>query len=254
MSSPTLMQPGPLAKPKIQCRDCRHRQGAGFRDHSPTDLTFMTGFKHSHEVAWNHDILIHEGETAPLLFTLYSGMAIRCREVRPGKSQLLSVILPGDVVGLEFLYGGSASSSIQAVTDVTFCKFDPARWSELLEVPSLARRICEHLVLEQLELEDRLAVLGACTAEGALAHFLISLYDRLRARRLCRDDSFSLPLTNRQIADAAGLTTVHLHRVMVRLRNSGVLSHHEHRVTIHDVAKLREIACLPSRRAARPLI
>lgn len=241
-------------RPNIPCEACRHRKGAGFRDHNPGDLAFMTDFKQSHEVAWNHDVLIQQGQTEPLLFTLYSGMAIKCRKVRPGKSQLVAVILPGDVVGLDFVYAGAALNTVQAITDVTFCRFDVERWSELLRIPSLAARACENLVLDQRELEDRLAALSACTAEGALSHFLVSLFDRLQARRLCREDSFSLPLTNRQLADAVGLTTVHLHRVLVRLTDKGVLSLDDHRVTIHDMRRLREIACVPSPAMERPLL
>lgn len=241
-------------RPNINCADCRHRNGASFRDHSAAGLSLMTQLKHSHEVAWNQDVLIQQGQTEPLLFTLYSGMAIKCRQVSPGKSHLLSVVLPGELVGLDFAYGGVAWSSVQAVTDVTFCKFSPERWSDLLNAPGLAGRILENLVLDHRDLEDRLAVAGACAGEGALAYFLVKLYDRLRARRLCHDDSFGLPLTNRQIADAVGLTTVHLHRLLVKLRKKGVVSHEEHRIKIHDLSKLREIACLPARSVERALI
>ncbi|HEV2080163.1 MAG TPA: Crp/Fnr family transcriptional regulator [Allosphingosinicella sp.] len=214
----------------------------------------MSDLKLSHEVAWNHDVIIQQGQTEPLLFTLYSGMAIKCREVRPGKTHVVSVVLPGDLVGLDFIYSGVAWSSVQAVTDITFCKFAPERWPELLRSPSLASRVCETLVLDQRDLEDRLAVVSACTGEGALAHFLISLYDRLWARRLCHEDSFSLPLTNRQIADAVGVTTVHLHRVLVKLRGKGILAQDGHRIKIHDISKLREIACMPPRVTERPLL
>ena len=83
------------------------------------------------------------------MFTLYSGMAIKCRSIGPGEKNLVSVVLPGDTVGLDFLYGGAASSTVQAVTDVTFREFDPKRWPELMRLPTLAERICENLVRDQ---------------------------------------------------------------------------------------------------------
>lgn len=215
----------------------------------------MERFKHSHEVAWTHDVIIKEGQDTPLLFTLYSGIAIRCRSVSNGKSQLLSIVLPGDLVGLEFLHRETASCTVQAVTDVTYCRFDPARWrTELMHVPDLAHRLCERLLLDQRHLEDRLTAISACTAEGAIAHFFLSLYDRLRVRRLCHEGSFALPLTNRQLANAVGMTTVHLHRLLRKLEREGILTHDRHRILIHDEPKLRELACLPAERGDRPLI
>lgn len=242
-------------RPKIDCSECRHRGGTGFRDLGGPELSFMESFKHSHEVAWTHDVIIKEGQDLPLLFTLYSGMAMRCRMVSGGKSQLLSIILPGDLVGLEFLYRRISSCTVQAVTDVTYCRFDPERWrTELMRVPDLAHRVCERLLMDQRQVEDRLTAISACTAEGAIAHFFISLYDRLRVRRLCHEGSFALPLTNRQIADAVGITTVHLHRLLKRLERDGILTHDRHRVIVHNEEKLRELACLPTERGDRPLI
>lgn len=215
----------------------------------------MERFKHSHDVAWTRDTIIEEGQAEPLLFTLYSGIAIRCRTVPNGRSQLLSIVLPGDLVGLDFLYRETSTCSVQAVTDVTYCRFDRDRWrAELMHVPEMAQRVCERILLDQRHLEDRLTAISACTAEGAIAHFFVSLYDRLRVRRLCRDGSFALPLTNRQIADAVGMTTVHLHRLLRKLEGAGILTHDQHRVVVHDEAKLREIACLPPEQIERPLV
>ena len=242
-------------RPKIDCFDCRHREGTGFRDLGSPELSFMNRFKQSHEVAWTHDLIIEEGQERPLLFTLYSGMATRCRTVFNGKSQLLSILLPGDLVGLEFLYRSASSCLVQAITDVTYCRFDLERWrTELMCVPELAHRVCERLLLDQRHLEDRLTAISACTAEGALAHFFLSLYDGLRVRRLCRDGSFALPLTNRQLADAVGITTVHLHRLLGRLEADNVLTHDRHRVVIRDEPRLRELACIPAEREDRPLL
>lgn len=227
----------------IRCEECRHRSGVGFRDLTSCQMHFMSGFKEAHEVAWAGEVLIRQDEPCRLVGTLYSGMAIKCRTLANGKRMVLSLLLPGDLLGLETLYAGSSSHSVEAITDITYCRFDPDRWGQLLSVGSLAARICELQVYDQRHLEHRFAAVGACSGRRAVAHFVLETYDRLKRRRLVRGNSYMLPLTNIQLADAVGLTTVHLHRVMRRMREEGVFTHDHRRIVILDLARLREIAC-----------
>lgn len=203
----------------------------------------MSTFKQSHDVAWTGDIIVKQGEPSRLLCTLYSGLAIKYRTLSTGKRQILSVMMPGDIIGLECVYTDLPSHSVKAVTDITYCVFHPDKWKELLSIPSLAYRICELQVYEQRHIEDRFASVAACSARRSLAHFVVELYDRLRRRRLARDHSFSLPLTNQQFADALGLTTVHLHRMIRRMREDQIFTHENHRIIIHDLKRLRGLAC-----------
>lgn len=233
-------------KPKIPCRECRHRSGVGFKDLLPRQLDFMNAFKESHEVAWAGEIIIRQGQPSRLLCTLYSGLAVKYRTLSTGKRQVLTVVMPGDLIGLESVYTDLPSHSIEALTDITYCVFSPSKWKELLSVPDLADRVCELQVLEQRHIEDRFASVAACSARRSVAHFIIELYDRLRRRRLARGHSFSLPLTNQQFADAVGLTTVHLHRILRGLREDGIFTHEHRQLVIHDLERLRELACAPS--------
>lgn len=201
----------------------------------------MAQFKVAHGKARAGEVLISQDEPGVRLFTLYSGLAAKCRRLPTGKCQLLTVVLPGDLVGLQGLYTGKAWYSVEALTDVTFCVFEPSRWHELLAVPSLATRVSWHQALEQRHTEERLAAIGAGDARHSIAHFVLDLYIRLRRRRLYRDNSFALPLTQQQFADAVGLTTVHVHRTLRGLHNDQILSFEKRRVTIHNLEALQEL-------------
>jgi CRP/FNR family transcriptional regulator, anaerobic regulatory protein len=231
----------PRTRSKIPCRDCRHRSGVGFRDLSPSELEFMTEIKDGHGIAWTGELLVRQGEISRLLGTLYSGLAIKYRLVAKNCRQVVAVVMPGDLIGLENAYGVPASYSLEAVTDVTFCRFDPAKWGRVLENPDLASRVTELLLADQRHIEDRFAAAAGCTALRNLAHFVLDMHDRLSRRRLIRDNSFGLPLTNQQFADALGLTTVHLHRVLRRMREDRIFVHDHRRIIVQDLEKLRKI-------------
>jgi CRP/FNR family transcriptional regulator, anaerobic regulatory protein len=195
------------------------------------------------------------GLERPRLLTLYSGWAIRSRTLPSGERQILSVLLPGDLIGFETLFADARSDAIEAVTDVTYCVFNPGRVDELLLIKSLARRILSAFSLSQQQLSDRLTVIGACDAPRNLAHFICDLHDRLHGREMVRGLRFKLPLTHRQLAEALGLTTVHLHRTLRALREQQLLQINSGSVEILNLERLRALSPLPqSPIVAGPLI
>ncbi len=226
------------------CDTCQLRQTCGGEDFLPGDLAFMATFKVVHERVWEGTELLRENHPIPLLLTLYSGWAFRSRMLPSGERQILSVLLPGDLIGIETLFPGPQGQSVEAATDVTFCVFDSKRFDELLSRKTLAKRLLTLLTLDQQQLCDRLTIIGTCDAPRNLAHFVCDLYDRLQSRRMVQGLRFRLPLTARRLADACGLTTVHLHRTLRHLREQGVFRFEAGWVEIQDLARLRALSPL----------
>lgn len=238
----------------IGCDACRHRVGVGFEGLSPAEAERMMSFKVAHEFAPAGTWIGGAGGKGPFLFTLYSGWALRCREEEPGRRRAAGLSLPGELVGLESVTGADTQLRIRALTDVTVCRFDPARWHELLATPSFAERALRMETMARAEAEDRLLAAGR-SARAAVAHFLFWLFDNLQRRRLVREGSFGLPLTLSLLAEMIGLTPVHLRRILRALDREGVVTLSERRVTVHDADRLRELAGpLSSRPALRPLL
>ena len=91
--------------------------------------------------------------------------------------------------------------------------------------------------------DTQLAVdLGQCAADERIANSILNLFDRLAGRGLARDQTIDFPLRQHQIADAAGLTAIHVNRVMSAFRCAGLIETSERSLTIRDQAGLRRIS------------
>ncbi len=238
----------------IPCAKCRHRDGVGFEGHSEADAAFLTGFKVGRGTL-RAGASIDGDVGRPLLLTLYSGWALRFAGSGRATKGILGVALPGDLVGLETLFTARGGLRLQALTDITFCQFDPVRLREVLERVSLAERLHRIQAIARLEAEERQVAATTLSATGNLCHFVLTLYDALQARKLAREGSFHLPLNRKQLAAALGLTAIHLRRVLANLDAGGVLTFREGRVTLRNPARVRALAGNPRfGRTPRPFL
>jgi len=167
--------------------------------------------------------LIAEGQTNSALYTLYDGWAMRVRTLPNGARQILDFVLPGDLIGLPSALLGSSASSVQALTAITVCKLDPNRFATLLHAQhSLGLDLLKARIDDQERADSRLVLLGRLGAQERLGYLLLELRKRLRARGLFRGRSDALPLHRVHLADAVGLSRIHVLRAMRALRERGL--------------------------------
>lgn len=235
------------------CDSCRHRSTLAFVDLADPELAFMSGFKRAHAIAKAREIIIHQGETNECVGVLYSGWIAKYRTTSSGERQLLSILLPGDLVGLE-VAGLRSWFSLEALTDISICMFEPSSLTRLLAVPSLAARMLRRLASDKRQVEDRFAVVAGCDGRHGLAHLVLDLHRRLRLRGLALDHSLTVPLSRQQLAEAVGITSVHLHRLLRKFRREGVMHFERRRIVITNRDRLRELAFSPRAVEALPLI
>lgn len=215
----------------------------------------MDGFKIEHGYTWAGGIVYEQGKSTKRLFTLFSGWAARFRTLHSGERQLLAILLPGDLIGLETVLTSASHHSIEALTDITFCVFDHHRIDEFLAIPGLARRLAWYLVLDRRHAERRMAAIGACDARRSMADLAYDVYLRLERRALIKGPSFHLPMSQQQLASALGLTTVHVYRTLRGLAQEGILTLRDGQLTIHDLNRLCDAACMTGMEPERrPLI
>jgi len=209
---------------------------------SSPDLPLIESFKAAHGRAWSGDVIIEQGAKRPRLFTMFSGWAIKYKLLDTGERQVVHLLLPGDLVGLETCITGVAEFGVQAVTDVTFCAFDAERFLEVVTAPGVSRRIMTMQAHESSMIAERLTAVGACDAKRNIAHLIASLHLRLLKLGLAQDHGFRIPLSIQQIADCCGLTPVHVHRVLRALREEHIVEIDCRKVEILDLHALRDIA------------
>ena len=224
------------------CRNCPLNLNFG----GSPDLPLIESFKVAHGRAWSGDFIIEQGAVRPRLFTMFSGWAIKYKLLDSGERQVVHLLLPGDLVGLETCINGAAEFGVQAVTDVTFCAFDAERFAEAGAAPGVSRRIMMMQAHESSMISDRFTAVGACDARRNLAHLIASLHLRLLKLGLAQERGFRLPLSIQQIADCCGLTPVHVHRVLRGLREENIVALDCRKIEILDPDALRQIACVSS--------
>ncbi len=96
--------------------------------------------------------------------------------------------------------------------------------------------------MEEIWLVNQVVRLGRQTAYERVAHFLLELRERLAAVDRVQENRFSFPITQEVLADALGLSVVHMNRTMQQLRRDGLVEQRATAITLRDVPALASIA------------
>lgn len=187
--------------------------------------------------------LTAEGSELGLPRAIVSGWAARVRLLVDGRRQLIALLLPGDLIGVRRQVSPLSPSTIIAITEVAMALLpDACAGSGLADAYAMSS------ALEEAHLLAQIARLGRLTARERIADLLLELRERLELAGLADPDGFSLPLTQEMVADALGLTPVHVNRMLQVARKSGEIEWRPGRVTMADPAALAErIGRLPVR-------
>jgi CRP-like cAMP-binding protein len=183
------------------------------------------------------------GEPSEGVQVVCDGWAVRFIQLPNGKRQILSVIMPGDLISPMALFEQNFSYSVQAVTDVRYATFPFAEVRKRMrENPALFDLWIRLTAAEHRHADRRLVDLGQRTAQERIAGLIVHVMQRAQARGDIADDIFTLPMNQQQIADFTGLTPVHTCRVLSALRKAKVCDVGHGLVKVIDSAELLRIA------------
>ncbi len=187
---------------------------------------------------------VTEGEPIREPRAVLSGWACRTHVLRDGRRQVLSFLLPGDLFGVCSQSNPVASASVLALTPVVTCPAPTPGPGDggLAEAYAVSAALGEHYLLRQI------TRLGRLNAYERVADWLMEMRERLALAGLVEGDRFPMPLTQELIADALGLTSVHVNRTIQALRSDGLLELRGGSATLRDVPRLQ---ALVERRPAR---
>lgn len=149
---------------------------------------------------------------------LLSGWACEQRILRNGQRQILNFVLPGDVIGPGGHRARLATTTILAITDLTMCSVPDGEGSVGL-VDGYARG----MALKEHHLQAQITRIGRMNAYERLADWLLETSDRLALVGLANGDQFAFPITQEMLADALGLTSVHVNRTLKALHRDGLV-------------------------------
>lgn len=175
-------------------------------------------------------------------FTVMNGWAFRYRVTSGGRRQILAFLLPGDPLGFPQT-AQSAPTAVRAITDLQLCTFPRRLVADYARSSPDRLSLFETVVAREYGFfEDRLVDLGRRSATERIASLILGLKVRLSARGLALDDSMPFPLRQEHIADALGLTQVHVSRILKRLRGDGLIRIERRELTILDPERLLRAA------------
>ncbi len=182
--------------------------------------------------------LYEQGDHSDFVYLVIDGWAFRYRTLGDGRRQIVDFALPGSLLG----FGPSRllTHGVEARTVCDLCVIPRARFDELLmRVPALAFRLIQTLAQNEAIALERLMAIGRLSARERIAHLLVELVARARQAGLrVTDKGFTLPLTQTHIADATGLTSVHVCRTLAELRKDGVVLLRTGKLQILDIRQL----------------
>lgn len=186
--------------------------------------------------------IVRLGDRPSRACLLVEGYTCVYKTTSEGKRQIMGVHVPGDIPDLQSLHLKVMDVSIAALCP---CTVGYIRHSDLRRICEQYMRIGNALWRETLVdasiFREWLLNVGRREAHTRMAHLLCEFLTRLRAVGLADDDTFDLPVTQIDLADAVGISTVHANRVMQALRAEGLIRTRGTRVTVPDPEKLKAV-------------
>ena len=170
-------------------------------------------------------VVIRENEGPRELFIVRSGWLHSSGVLGNGSRQILRFHFQGDILGMPLLAFSEPPETVTAVTDVVLSPFSREKLGQLIgEHPRLGALILSISVAERVALADRLASIGRTSARARVGSLICEIVSRMRRLGAMSDNGYiQLPLTQEDIGDATGLTSVHVNRMMRALAEDGII-------------------------------
>ncbi|WP_340107611.1 Crp/Fnr family transcriptional regulator [Pikeienuella sp. HZG-20] len=176
-------------------------------------------------------------------FVLLRGWVASSRTLANGKSQIIDFRVPGDLLNARGDVGGDAGLDLMPLTYVEICKLQaPIDVVLRQSSPRVAAALLWSMTEDARVLAEHLVNVGRRDPRARTAHLLLELGVRLQRLGLGTRTRFKCPLTQMLLADALGMSGIHLNRILRLLRELGLVRFQRHLVEIDDVEKLASFA------------
>lgn len=210
---------------------------------SNTDLSTLARLDQPRRTLSAGQEMIHEGQANASAFILSDGWAFSYKILPSGDRQIVDFHVPGDFLGLRSILFRTSDHSVEAITPLEASEvLEPDMIEAFSQAPRLATAILWAASRDEAMVVEHLVNLGRRSANVRMAHFLLELAERLHLVGLGDRTGFDCPLTQYHLADALGLTAVHVNRVLRHLREDGLLTFQKGRVTFDNYEGLKVLA------------
>ena len=187
--------------------------------------------------------VISEGDTPRHVHLVLDGWGCRYKQLPDGKRQIISIFVPGDFCDVNVYILRQLDHSIAAITRLKVAMITPEEMNWLTaERPRITQALWWHELVAAAVQREWTLNLGQRSAYERLAHLLTELYLRLQTVGRAHDGRCDFPLTQNDLADATGLTSVHVNRTLQELRRDGLIELERKQLQILDMERMIDSA------------
>ncbi|MDX3908410.1 MAG: Crp/Fnr family transcriptional regulator [Sphingobium sp.] len=180
-------------------------------------------------------MLVREGDPVSVSTYLIEGFMCRYKDDREGQRQIVAVHVPGDFVDLHAYPLKRLDHDVATLTTCRVAQIPHARLDDIMaQRPSMAKLLWFSTLLDAAMHREWIFRLGRLNALCRLGHFFCELESKLRVVGLSDGCKFELPMTQTDLAEACGITAVHVNRMARELRERGMLRTQGNQVEILD--------------------
>ena len=190
----------------------------------------------------NH-YLVREGNEITECCILVRGYAMRHKIGGDGGRQIVSFQVAGDMLDLQHIQFSQADHNIETVTEAEVGWVPASRLRQLAqERPKIGEALWRDTLIDASVFREWVRNVGRRDARSRIAHMLCEFATRCEAAGLGRRDRLEMPMTQEQIGDATGLTSVHVNRMLQTMRSEGLVSQQGRVIEVRDWDRLQKVA------------
>lgn len=206
------------------------------------DRDAVLALPHNLKTAQPNHYIVREFDRAEYSCVLLSGYAVRHKIVAGGHRQILSIHMKGELVDLQNSLLGTADHSVQMLTAGKIAMIPRTEVQHIaFQRPAVGRAMWINTLVDASIFREWIANVGRRDAQSRIAHLLCEFSLRLKVAGLGEPTNYELPMTQDQLADATGLTAVHVNRTLKALEADGLIVRRTPRfIEIGDWRKLAD--------------
>ena len=187
--------------------------------------------------------IVREGNSSPHSALIISGYAYRQKLTIDGARQIVSFHIPGDFIDLQAALMEVADHNVQALTRCELALVPVQAVRALLQShPAIANAMWVDTLVDASIFREWVMNVGRRNARERISHLLCEFARRLELAGLASPDGYEFPMTQEQLADATGLTAVHVNRTLKSLDKDGLIVRSHRFISIPDWERLRTVA------------
>ncbi|HEX8447261.1 MAG TPA: Crp/Fnr family transcriptional regulator [Sphingomonas sp.] len=187
--------------------------------------------------------LVRQGHRQQHCYRLLTGFVQRNRITIDGQRQITGVYVPGDMFGMQL---PGADAAVQGFETLGAATIDAIALDDVANLatarPGVAKALWQHAIADAAAACEWMSNLGRRDARDRILNLICELGLRLERAGMGTRDRFELPLTQSDLADAAGLTPVHVNRVLQSLSADGTIARRGRNIVIDDWPRVSRLA------------